>query len=180
MLQSSWLTDSRLDAALHLQHGCLAVAQGMDMSGLSEDLREIETLIQTKRGEFVIGGDFNAKSPEWGDPREDRRGQILMDWSASLQLAVINQGTAPTFVRERSQSIIDITFASEGVAQTISSWKVLETETLSPHHHILFTSGFQARRHQQISLDGISSHQRTSRHSYTSHSQNFRTSPQSL
>lgn len=44
-----------------------------------------------------MAGDFNTKSPEWGDHHEDAKGRALVDWAASLNLILCNHGDKPTF-----------------------------------------------------------------------------------
>lgn len=85
-----------------------------------------------------MGGDFNAKSPLWGSPIEDRRGSILAEWMARMNLMVMNVGNKPTFQRDASQSIIDITIAKERAGRLVSGWRVLEEETLSLHNYIRY------------------------------------------
>lgn len=60
-----------------------------------------------------------------GDPRNDRRCQVLVDWISSRAMVVLNQGEEPTFVRGASFSYIDVTCASERLAGKIRSWEVM-------------------------------------------------------
>lgn len=104
-------------------------------------LDEISQLIREKEPldyNFIIGGDFNAKSPEWGSYTTNIRGRILSEWIHSSNLCIVNVGNTPTFRREDQRSVIDVTFASEAIAGKISGWKVLEQETLSLHMYIYF------------------------------------------
>lgn len=55
-------------------------------------LQGLQSCIRSTEGMVVIGGDFNSKSPMWGDPREDERGRILTEWVSSLSLCVLNEG----------------------------------------------------------------------------------------
>lgn len=84
----------------------------------------------------IVGGDFNAKSPEWGGLFEDRRGSILADWAAMVNLQCLNKGSSPTFERGVYGSILDVTFATECIARHLRYWKVQESETLSDHRCI--------------------------------------------
>ena len=59
---------------------------------LEENLRE--TI-----GRSLIGGDFNSKSPEWGEARLDRRGILVSEMVARNDLIVLNQGKKFTFRR---------------------------------------------------------------------------------
>lgn len=78
----------------------------------------------------IIAGDFNAKSGEWGDHKEDARGRLLTDLMAFLNLLACNCGNIPTFERiyrdgRVSQSSIDVTLVSEAIGRQINGWKVL-------------------------------------------------------
>nr|CAI5832218.1 unnamed protein product [Callosobruchus analis] len=53
-------------------------------------------------------------------------------------MVVLNDGLRPTFRRRESNSYIDVTIASQGLAGNIRGWEVLETETLSDHMFIYF------------------------------------------
>ncbi|XP_061719325.1 uncharacterized protein LOC133526648 [Cydia pomonella] len=87
----------------------------------------------------IVAGDFNAKSTAWGCPLTDARGATLEEWAVAMGLAVINQGTADTCVRQRGGSIVDITFASVALARRVQSWEVMVgVETLSDHRYIRF------------------------------------------
>jgi len=90
----------------------------------------------------IVAGDFNAKSPAWGDHREDQKGKTLLDMTASLGMAVCNSGDKPTFTRVYeggiSRSHIDITFVSEMESQVVKDWKVSDEYTGSLHSYIYF------------------------------------------
>lgn len=58
------------------------------------------------KNKVFTGGDFNAKSPEWGNTRLDARGRVLCDWCASLDLVVVNSGQHSTFIRRNSKSYL--------------------------------------------------------------------------
>ena len=50
-------------------------------------------------GRSLIGGDFNSKSPEWGEARLDRRGILVGEMVARNDLIVLNQGGEFTYRR---------------------------------------------------------------------------------
>lgn len=100
-----------------------------------QDLQES----MSQQGDLVmIGGDFNAKSPLWGSPREDARGKILAEWMCSINLIVANVGEVPTFERGNSTSHIDVTMTTELFSNSINEWRVLDEESLSLHRYISF------------------------------------------
>lgn len=86
----------------------------------------------------VVLGDINSKSPQWGSPTVDCRGEYFTEWMAALDMIAINTGDKPTFTRGRSCSYIDVTCATSEMAAQIKEWQVLEVENLSYHKYIYF------------------------------------------
>lgn len=56
-----------------------------DFKAFEDFLDRLEVSIRNAGTPVLIAGDFNAKSPEWGDHQEDRKGHALADWLASLK-----------------------------------------------------------------------------------------------
>jgi len=116
-------------------------------------LDRLEASIRTIKGRVIVAGDFNAKSPEWEDRREDAKWRALADWAASLGLIPCNNGNKPTFSRIYnggiSESHIDITFESDMSTQQVRAWKVLEEYTGSLHRYIFFEISKVIDRGQQ-------------------------------
>lgn len=168
---SSWILDSRGDAALQVLHpDRLAIhgtgaGQGFAWVELTEMIifscyfspsspdaifsSDIDTLseeLRKCRKNVLVAGDFNAKSPIWGADRTDRRGDILADAFSCLGLICLNKGNAPTFERHLSKSILDVTFCSRHIARSTLSWRVLDEETLSDHRCLaLHLANFSSR-----------------------------------
>lgn len=118
---------------------CKSIA---DYEGYDNFLDRLETSIKSDTHPIILAGDFNAKSPEWGDPREDRCGRALADFTASVNLVACNRGDKPTFERVHrrgvSESHIDITFASESAVGMVRDWRVLEEHSATLHRYISF------------------------------------------
>lgn len=95
----------------------------------------LERSIKSNATEILLTGDFNAKHADWGCPKNDRRGDILMDMVNSAGLVICNKGNKSTF---HKGSIIDLTLATPRTAQNMTRWEVLDRETLSDHYYILF------------------------------------------
>lgn len=116
-------------------------------------LDRLEASIRIANGMVIVAGDFNAKSPEWGDHREDAKGRALADWAARLGLIPCNRGDKPTFSRVYnggvSRSHIDITFASESSAKLVREWKVLDEFTGFLHRYISFEISELAKEPRQ-------------------------------
>jgi len=105
-------------------------------------LDRLEGSIRQQEPTIIVAGDFNAKSPAWGDHSEEPKGRALGDMAASLGLAVCNKGDRPTFSRVYaggiSRSHIDVTFVSERDSTTVRGWQVLDQYTASLHRYIKF------------------------------------------
>ncbi|XP_046742524.1 uncharacterized protein LOC124409152 [Diprion similis] len=101
-------------------------------------LDELEEQVRAAGNRILIAGDFNAKSPLWGSATWDVRGRMVAEFLARLDLSPINTGEAPTWRRAAtgSESVIDITAGSPGVAAEVREWRVLEEESLSDHRYI--------------------------------------------
>lgn len=91
-------------------------------------LRRLEVSIRATRAPFLVAGDFNAHSPNWGSPSEDARGRMLKDMISSTNLNICNIGNEPTFVRGSSRTHIDLTLASDDLIPIVKNWRVSAEE----------------------------------------------------
>lgn len=82
-----------------------------------ESLTEIAGRIQAHRGECMIAGDFNAKSPLWGCTWTDKRGELLASTLIALKMYPTNQDSTPTFWRAGKSSKIDFLATTEGLVE---------------------------------------------------------------
>lgn len=107
-----------------------------------EDYKATVDIIMQDAGvrasEKIILGDINAKSPLWGSPQEDKRGEYWCEWLATLNMGVLNDGKKPTFIRGQSKSYIDVTCSTNKIQKEIRKWEVLDDETLTEHQYITF------------------------------------------
>ncbi|CAK1585042.1 unnamed protein product [Parnassius mnemosyne] len=127
---------------------------------IEDDLCNITRFIENLDTEHVIlEGDFNAKSPWRGCDAGDRRGVVIAETLAQLDLQILNEGQTPTFhvwrgAREYS-SIIDITTCTTALLNRITDWKVdPNLITLSDHRAITFNLNIKNSNkttHQRIS-----------------------------
>ena len=93
----------------------------------------LEESLREDSGRSLIAGDFDSKSPEWGEARLDRRGILVGEMAARNDLIVLNQGRDFTFRRGAGGSIIDLTYVAPRLASRIVDWCVLQVITLSDH-----------------------------------------------
>lgn len=103
-------------------------------------LTNVEISWMRHRKEAIIIGDFNAKSPAWGSKLEDQWGKTIIEWAASNQLQLLNDGVVPTFRRGMQESFIDLTFAS--LKLKTAHWMVHDhIESMSDHQFISIEVG---------------------------------------
>ncbi|XP_063891534.1 uncharacterized protein LOC135117075 [Helicoverpa armigera] len=102
------------------------------------DLARLVNHCEREGKEVIIGTDSNAHHPLWGMDTHNDRGKTLFDYLFTTNLSLINTGSEPTFVTRRSQTIIDLTLASESVAELITGWHVSKEASCSDHRWIRF------------------------------------------
>lgn len=100
---------------------------------------EWSQLIRGVNHPLVILGDFNAKSIIWGCVLDDRQGEELANFTDSLDLVSLNDGS-PTRLNFQSDvaSIVDVSFCSAYLAPSLI-WRTLEDSMGSDHFPILIT-----------------------------------------
>lgn len=87
----------------------------------------------------LVIGDFNAHAREWGNERDDAKGEAVLEWAACLDLRLLNHGAESTCVRWQGESIVDLSWASRSAECMVNGWRVAEElVTLSDHRHIIF------------------------------------------
>ncbi|XP_052901358.1 uncharacterized protein LOC128307518 [Anopheles moucheti] len=107
-----------------------------DLEKFTEMLDNIVTEL-CGRTPVVIAGDFNAWAVEWGSKRTNSRGDAVLETLAQFNVVLGNVGTTPTFRRNDRTSIIDVTFCSPVLAQSLN-WRVSEAYTLSDHRVVRY------------------------------------------
>ncbi|XP_050064894.1 uncharacterized protein LOC126553825 [Aphis gossypii] len=102
-------------------------------------VERLESVIRDLGGaDWLIGGDFNARSTLWNDTHTDGRGERVEDMIMSSETICCNEGSVPTFQTSMGSAILDLTLASVRVAASISGWKVHENAVTSDHRLITF------------------------------------------
>lgn len=102
-------------------------------------LDNLSATLASATGKIVLMGDFNARSPAWGDTIETARGRALSELLVQAGLAIVNHGDTPTFEIGKRSSYIDVTAVSTSLMGRVGGWQVLEEESGSDHKHIVFT-----------------------------------------
>lgn len=112
-----------------------------------EMIEQIEDTVANLEGKKIVCGDFNAKAAEWGMTQTDSRGSQILEMAARQNLLILNTGNTSTFRRPGySETIPDISLASEDIAEEIYEWTVLEDYTASDHQYITFKIHRMERR----------------------------------
>lgn len=100
----------------------------------------------------VIAGDVNAKSPMWGSPKSDARGDYIGDWASELNLVFLNTGV-PTFERGSSKTHIDITSACQKMAKRVKGWDTVDGEYNTYHHPIIYEVEDKGGKAERLGTD---------------------------
>lgn len=87
---------------------------------------------------ILLGCDANSHHTVWGSTNINPRGSLLLQFIAGADLEILNRGNVPTFVTKDRMEVLDITIASEGLANQIDSWRVSLTPNFSDHRTIKF------------------------------------------
>ncbi|CAH2097628.1 unnamed protein product [Euphydryas editha] len=88
--------------------------------------------------ELIISVDSNAHHALWGSKDNNQRGEDFVSFLLATNLNVMNKGSEPTFVTSRSQTIIDLTLATEHASEYISEWHVSDDVSCSDHRWIKY------------------------------------------
>lgn len=100
-----------------------------------KNLDDLEDSIRKTKGQLLMAGDFNSKSPEWGLNKLGKRGVAVSELMERNGLIVQNQRQTYTFRRGDTGSVVDLTFTNN---IKLHEWIVLEDITLSDHQYITY------------------------------------------
>lgn len=118
--------------SVYLSPNCTAEEFQIKIETLEDALRELP-------GDLIVAGDLNARAIEWGMTTTNRRGRLLLELAARLNLEVANQGRTFTYRRPGfGYSIPDVTMVTDRILPWIRQWEVIEDLTLSDHQYIVF------------------------------------------
>ena len=176
-LSQRWYVDKKLDAAIAVPNGKMAVRRhgrgsgyvwvetehmvvyscyispSVDLRAATQYMAQLSANIRRHSKPVIVAGDFNAKSAWWGSPKEDRRGTLVAEWATQERMMIANEGDKPTFVRGAQTSHIDLTFYKENTATVIEEWRVLDEETLGCHQLIRYVAASTIDRSRAANED---------------------------
>lgn len=116
-----------------------------------QKLETLEDVLQSMTGYLIVAGDFNARAIEWGMPKTNTRGRLIIEMCARLGLIVANTGSKATYTRPGyGNSIPDITLVSDSTAVKIHSWKVLDVFSSSDHNYIKFKIDYASFQNKNL------------------------------
>ena len=95
------------------------------------------------RTEILILSDTNSHASSWNSPTTNERGDCMDNFIVQNRLQVHNVGTDYTFLREDTESIIDVTLSSNGITPFITNWQVRDATPCSDHASIEFLLHFE-------------------------------------
>lgn len=108
-------------------------------------LDRLEIVKRASDKEILICGDLNAKAAAWNRGDENARGLRLEEWIAANNLEVLNDEIkTPTWRRGISESVLDVTLGTSGIACKINNWCVLTREEIMSDH---FAISFMLQDH---------------------------------
>ena len=100
----------------------------------------LENLLDRLPRPFLLLGDFNAHSPEWGDYRRDGRGKLIESFLQDNDLILLNSKSHTcVYSAYNSTSAIDLAVASPTIALDFQ-WSVHDDLCGSDHFPIFLTS----------------------------------------
>ena len=104
----------------------------------------LENLIDRLPRPFLLVGDFNAHSPEWGDSRRDGRGKLIESLLEDSDLTLLNSKT-PTFKHSAYHTTSEIGLAVASPTMALDfQWSVHDDLCGSDHFPIFLTSHTEA------------------------------------
>ncbi|XP_059050174.1 uncharacterized protein LOC131845154 [Achroia grisella] len=102
-------------------------------------LQPVVEYARKHKAELLVGCDANAHHTNWGSSDINTRGKSLDDFILTNCLQILNTGCTPTFVTATRQEVLDITLATDKLAEYITHWHVSNENSMSDHKHIRFT-----------------------------------------
>lgn len=87
---------------------------------------------------LIIGCDANAHNKVWGSTDTNKRGESILDFLMTNNIAIANRGKRPTFENAIRQEVIDLTIVSHNIQDMIKDWRVSQENSFSDHKHIFF------------------------------------------
>jgi len=104
----------------------------------------LENKIRSESSEVLLTGDFNAKHTDWGCPKNDKRGEVLIDMINATGLVICDRRKSNTHNKRFN---IVLTISTTRTVHKMVSWQVLDRESLSDHLYLLFEIDLRSQNH---------------------------------
>lgn len=105
---------------------------------------EVMVKAKTKNYKVIFSVDANAHSLCFGSKDENERGRKINRFITKFNLIPVNLGGKPTWSNSRYETVIDLTFVSADLANSLFNWTVEDEYTHSDHK--LITYSLQAEK----------------------------------
>ena len=109
-----------------------------DKSFPPKSLNELTKYAKRIDAPLIVGSDTNSHHTIWGDKKQDKRGEVLLENLSYCGLLWANKGTNPTFVNSRDcHSVIDLTITNNKALDLVKNWYVSDRVSNSGHKYIM-------------------------------------------
>ena len=110
-----------------------------DKSFPPKSLNELTKYAKLIDAPLIVGSDTNSHHTIWGDKKQDKRGEVLLEQFSNCGLSWANKGTNPTFVNSRGHhSVIDLTITNNKALDLVKNWYVSDQVSNSDNKYIMF------------------------------------------
>ena len=106
-----------------------------------KSLNELTKYAKQIYAPLIVGSDTNSYHAIWGDKKQDKRGEVLLEHLSNWGLSWANKGTNPTFVNSRGHhSVIDLTITNNKALDLVKNWYVSDRVSNSDNkiHHVQY------------------------------------------
>lgn len=130
------------------------ISPNIALEEFKERIDEVFEAATSRPNNSIIVGDVNSKSPLWGSPTSDARGEYMENWLSQLTWMARNNGQH-TFERNNSKSHIDVTLCPVQMARAIKNWQVDYVNPFTHPGHITYdikTDGKKIKKTEPMKL----------------------------
>ena len=110
-----------------------------DKSFQPKSLKKLTKYAKQIDAPLIVGSDTNSHHTIWGDKKQDKRSEVLLEQFSNCGLSWANKGTNPTFLNSRRHhSLIDLTITNNKALDLVKNWYVSDRVSNSDHKYIMF------------------------------------------
>ena len=124
-----------------------------DLKVWPDTLTKLLRYCRSGRHKLILAADTNGHSSLWGSEDTNTQGKAIEELVFLNNLAILNVGNHPTFYNRRCSSIIDVTFSSEDMVDSVKDWMV-DTSFMDSDHHLI-TFNIMIRSPKPISVRNL-------------------------